>query len=149
MSEIRSRSDGNLIIVDPKEERELERFAKYTGVNVIIPNSRELRQSCLGMRLSRDVKYDDVKEILVSRKFDYLLCTAGEDGVFDYDRNGVTHLEGRGVQVADVAGASDTFVAIFSLAFVNTGDIILSARVAESGARIKVTKRLTATVTAI
>ena len=59
------------------------------------------------MRLSRDIKYGDVKEILVSRKFDYLLCTAGEDGVFDYDRNGVTHLEGRGVQVADVTGASD------------------------------------------
>jgi bifunctional ADP-heptose synthase (sugar kinase/adenylyltransferase) len=61
--------------------------------------------------------------------------------------NFVKHIQAHAVENPDVTGAGDTVISVLSLAYVQTKDIELSAKIANAAAAIVVGKPGTATIT--
>jgi len=132
------------IIVDPKKDD----FNHYHGVNIITPNLDELQKAT-------KMKIDDNQSIIKACKklieeycIEYVVAKKGDKGITIVgEHNFVKHIKPHTVENPDVTGAGDTVIAALSIAYAQTKDIELSAKVANAAAAIVVGKTGTATVT--
>ena len=132
------------IIVDPKKDD----FNHYHGVNIITPNLDELQKAT-------KMKIDDNESIIKACKklieeycIEYVVAKKGDEGITIVgDDNFVKHIKPHTVENPDVTGAGDTVISALSLAYAQTEDIELSAKIANIAAAIVVGKVGTATVT--
>ena len=132
------------IIVDPKKDD----FNHYHGVNIITPNLDELQKAT-------KMKIDDNESIIKACKklieeycIEYVVAKKGDEGITIVgDDNFVKHIKPHTVENPDVTGAGDTVISALSLAYAQTEDIELSAKIANAAAAIVVGKTGTATVT--
>lgn len=139
-----AREHNLLVTVDAQGELD-----KYVGVDLLRCNDDEAAKY-LGIPL---VTEDDFIRGLTLLRDDLgaqlVVVTRGGDGVSLLGR-GVpyTHLEGRRVEVADVTGAGDTFIAIMTLALTAGLDSIAAATLANTAAALVVRRIGNAVVTA-
>lgn len=122
------KTAGVLTAVDPKRKN----FFSYRGVDIFKPNLKEVKD---GLNLLfEDFGILEMKSIheALSKKLQHKisLITLSEKGVFyqHQDRAGIipSHLR----NIADVSGAGDTVIAVASLVYACTGDISISAEIA-------------------
>ena len=132
------------VIVDPKKDS----FNHYRGANIITPNLNELKKAS-----NIDVKDDKsivnaCNQLIKENNFNYIVAKKGDKGMTIVGANNfVKHIQAHSVDNPDVTGAGDTVISTLSLAYAQTKDIELSAKIANAAAAIVVGKIGTATVT--
>ena len=132
------------VIVDPKKDS----FNHYRGANIITPNLNELKKAS-----DIDIKDDKsivnaCNQLIKENNFKYIVAKKGDQGMTIVGANNfVKHVKAHSVDNPDVTGAGDTVISVLSLAYAQTKDIELSAKIANVAAAIVVGKIGTATVT--
>lgn len=117
------------LIIDPKpSNREC-----YTKAFAITPNNKEFEQ---------------MREIVNNQYFENIIVTHGNQGVSIVKSNGfgMVDLPAEKVEVFNVTGAGDSFVAIFSICIGLGIDVVQASRIANKCAAYVVTKSGTASV---
>lgn len=126
------------------------RMADFKGVTSITPNITELEASA-GIRIGGDSNLlcKVGQSVLRKQKLECLLVTQGRFGMTLFmPRKEPLHIPIFGTdEVADVTGAGDTVIAVFTLALACGGSPEDAARLANYAGGIVVMKRGTATVT--
>jgi rfaE bifunctional protein kinase chain/domain len=128
------------------------RFAmtRFKGVTAITPNITEL-ESALGLAIGSDSKrlQQAGRQVIRKQKLAHLLVTQGRFGMTLIQTGRASiHIPIFGSdEVADVTGAGDTVIAVFTLALACGGSAEEAARLANYAGGIVVMKRGTATVT--
>lgn len=98
-------------MVDPKKPLQF-----YKNAWLIKPNRHEFEQ-CAGKWCSLDELFDLMAMAINNLEIKHLIVTLGEDGVAYRHRNGYyDHLHSKAVEVADICGAGDTFLATLAYA---------------------------------
>lgn len=121
--------ENNIITtVDPKRKN----FFAYTNVDIFKPNLKEVKDGL-------NIIVDDMSVALLNKIHAQLkeklhhkisLITLSEKGVFIHDEE-TSHIVPAHVRsVADVSGAGDTVIAVASLVYAATHDILLAAEIA-------------------
>lgn len=126
------------------------RMSQFAGVTSITPNITELEAS-VGVSIGADERmlHKVGRQVLRKQQLKSLLVTQGRFGMtlFEPDRDPV-HIPIYGTdEVADVTGAGDTVIAVFTLALACGATPGNAARLANYAGGIVVMKRGTATVT--
>ena len=70
---------------------------------------------------------------ILSKKmvFDFIVAKKGENGLTVVGKDKlIKHISTKAVSNADVTGAGDTVIAVLSLVYAKTNDIVLSAKIA-------------------
>jgi rfaE bifunctional protein kinase chain/domain len=126
------------------------RMSEYAGVTSITPNITELETS-LGISIGNDAALlrKAGQRVLRNQRLQSLLVTQGRFGMTLFEANKApVHIPIYGTdEVADVTGAGDTVIAVFTLALACGAEPENAARLANFGGGIVVMKRGTATVT--
>jgi len=128
------------------------RFAlnRFLGVTAALPNQSEV-EAALGVVIGDDrVRLEQAGRTLMKRlKQEALVITRGKEGMALFERRKKTvHIPVYGSdQVADVTGAGDTVMAIFTLAVAAGGTFEQAARLANYAGGLVVMKHGTCTVT--
>lgn len=128
----------NLLIVDPKKED----FSKYRGANIITPNLTELQKAST-LQISDDNSIVlACSHLIKENSLDFIVVKKGEKGVTVVGRDKFfKHISTKPVSNPDVTGAGDTVIAVFSLVYAKTNDILLSAKIANAAAGTIVSKK--------
>ena len=114
--------------VDPKRKN----FFAYKGVDIFKPNLKEVKDAL-------NIVADNVSVALLNQIHQQLkaqlhhsisLITLSEKGVFIEDDNNAYIVPAHVRNLADVSGAGDTVIAVASLVYVATKDILLAAEIA-------------------
>jgi len=125
-------------------------MSDFRGVTSITPNITELEAS-VGAAIGSDAKLlrKVGREVLRKQKLNSLLVTQGRFGMTLFElRKEPLHIPIYGTdEVADVTGAGDTVIAVFTLALSCGAEPEAAARLANYAGGIVVMKRGTATVT--
>jgi rfaE bifunctional protein kinase chain/domain len=126
------------------------RMSEFRGVTSITPNITELEAST-GIAIGSDERllHEVGHKVLHSQELKFLLVTQGRFGMtlFERERKPL-HIPIFGTdEVADVTGAGDTVIAVFTLALSCGASAEQAARLANYAGGIVVMKRGTATVT--
>ncbi len=126
------------------------RMGQYSRVTAITPNITEL-EAAAGLYIGGDVGllHRVGRTVLARQKLSCLLVTQGRFGMtlFEPHKRPV-HIPVSGTdEVADVTGAGDTVIAVFTLAFACGATAEEAARLANYAGGIVVMKRGTATLT--
>jgi rfaE bifunctional protein kinase chain/domain len=119
------------------------RIADYSGLTAATPNEPEL-ETALGIRIDDDpARLEKAGRALLRRvKHDALLVTRGRNGMalFEPGRK-TTHIPIHGTdEVADVTGAGDTVISVFTLALAAGSPMADAARLANYAGGIAVMK---------
>ncbi len=126
------------------------RIAEYQGLTAATPNESEV-EDALGIRIGNDLnKLESAGRALLRRlKHQALLVTRGKDGMALFERGRKTiHISIYGTdEIADVTGAGDTVIAVFTLALSAGAPFSDAARLANYAGGIAVMKHGTRTVT--
>ena len=132
------------VIVDPKKDS----FNHYRGANIITPNLNELKKaSNIDIKDDKSI-VDACNQLIKENNFNYIVAKKGDQGMTIIGKdNFVKHIKAYTVENPDVTGAGDTVISALSLAYAQTKDIELSAKIANAAAAIVVGKPGTATVT--
>jgi len=132
------------VIVDPKKDA----FNHYKQANIITPNLNEL-QKASKIEINDDESIIDAcNELIQECNFNYIVVKKGDKGMTIVGKNNfVKSIQAHFVENPDVTGAGDTVIAVLSLAYTNTGDIEVSAKIANVAAAIVVEKTGTAVIT--
>ena len=132
------------VIVDPKKDS----FNHYSGSNIITPNLNELKKaSNLDINDDKSI-VNACNQLIKENNFKYIVAKKGDQGMTIVGANNfVKHVKAHSVDNPDVTGAGDTVISVLSLAYAQTKDIELSAKIANAAAAIVVGKIGTATVT--
>jgi rfaE bifunctional protein kinase chain/domain len=126
------------------------RIGTFRGVTAATPNLEELENFC-GRRLAGDTEVaagaEELRQTLEAR---FVLATRGNRGITLVEAgHEPRHIPVYGTdEVADVTGAGDTVLAVFSVALASGADPYDAARLANIAAGLVVMKLGTATVTA-
>jgi rfaE bifunctional protein kinase chain/domain len=117
-----------LTTVDPKRKN----FFAYKGVDIFKPNLKEVQE---GLNiLSSTVSLDALKTIhlQLQEKLQHKISfiTLSEKGVFYNAENAAAILPTHIRNIADVSGAGDTVIAVASLVYAATQDVVLMADMA-------------------
>ncbi|MBV9963814.1 MAG: carbohydrate kinase [Parafilimonas sp.] len=122
-------TEENIITaVDPKRKN----FFAYVGVNIFKPNLKEVKDGL-------NMLVDDLSASLLSEIHEKLknhlhhkisLITLSEKGVFIEDEKASYIVPAHVRNISDVSGAGDTVIAVASLVYAATKDILLTAEVA-------------------
>lgn len=126
------------------------RIGTFRGVTAATPNLEELENFC-GRRLAGDTEVaagaEELRQALEAR---FVLATRGNRGITLVEAgHEPRHIPVYGTdEVADVTGAGDTVLAVFSVALASGADPYDAARLANIAAGLVVMKLGTATVTA-
>jgi D-glycero-beta-D-manno-heptose-7-phosphate kinase len=140
----RGRLDRVPVVLDSRY-----RMLQYTGVMAATPNEPEV-EDALGVRIGNDWgKLCSAGEELMQRmKLQSLVITRGRDGLvaFAYKHRPVDIPIHGSDQVADVTGAGDTVIAVFTAALAAGASAEEAAHLANYAGGIVVMKRGTATV---
>ena len=121
---------------------------KYRGAGVLRCNNHEA-SNFLRMRLASEEDFARGLTLLHEQlEVGLVVVTRGADGVSLMGRGQpYTHLAGRAVEVADVTGAGDTFIAVITLALAAGFDAIEAAELANTAAALVVRRLGNAVVT--
>ena len=132
------------VIVDPKKDS----FNHYRGANIITPNLNELKKaSNIDIKDDKSI-VDACNQLIKENNFNYIVAKKGDQGMTIIGKdNFVKHIKAHTVENPDVTGAGDTVISTLSLAYAQTKDIELSAKIANAAAAIVVGKPGTATLT--
>ena len=128
------------------------RFAMtaFSGMTAATPNEPEV-EAALGITIGNDMdKLEWAGRTLMRRlKHDALLITRGKDGMALFERSAkTTHIPIHGTdEIADVTGAGDTVISVFTLALAAGGTFADAARLANYAGGIVVMKHGTRPVT--
>jgi D-glycero-beta-D-manno-heptose-7-phosphate kinase len=126
------------------------RMAAFGGVTAITPNITEL-EAAAGISIGGDdaLLRKVSQQVLLRQRLECLLVTQGRFGMTLFQRRRLPrHIPIFGTDdVADVTGAGDTVIAVFTLALACGGDPEDAAMLANYAGGIVVMKRGTATVT--
>lgn len=125
------------------------RMSDYIGVTAITPNITEL-EAAVGISIGTDTKrlHSTAAKVLAQQKLRYLLVTQGRFGMtlFETGKRPL-HIPIYGTdEVADVTGAGDTVIAVFTLALTCGAAASDAALLANYAGGIVVMKQGTATV---
>jgi len=132
------------VIVDPKKDS----FNHYRGANIITPNLNELKKASNIDIVDDKSIVDACNQLIKENNFNYVIAKKGDQGMTIVGTNNfVKHIQAHAVENPDVTGAGDTVISVLSLAYVQTKDIELSAKIANAAAAIVVGKPGTATIT--
>lgn len=127
------------------------RMLEYSGITAATPNEPEVEEA-LGRKIGADSRalFDAGRALLRRMKLESLLITRGRDGMaaFARGREPVEIPIHGSDQVADVTGAGDTVIAVFTAALGAGANAEDAARLANYAGGIVVMKRGTATVSA-
>ena len=141
-----NRGAGRPITVDSRYD-----LLSYHGLTAATPNQPELEQAT-GTRIGNNPALLDRlgRRTLRRQSFDALLVTRGRQGMTLFEpRRRPRHLQIFGSdEVADVTGAGDTVIAVFTLALAAGASFLEAAMLANCAGGLVVMKRGTATVTA-
>ena len=128
------------------------RFAMtaFSGMTAATPNEPEV-EAALGITIGNDMdKLEWAGRTLMRRlKHNALLITRGKDGMALFERSAkTTHIPIHGTdEIADVTGAGDTVISVFTLALAAGGTFADAARLANYAGGIVVMKHGTRPVT--
>ncbi len=126
------------------------RITEYSSLTAATPNEPEVEEA-LGISIGSDLKtLERAGRTLLRRlKHDALLITRGKDGMALFERGRKTsHIPIYGTdEIADVTGAGDTVIAVFTLALSTGAAFYDAARLANYAGGIAVMKHGTRTVT--
>ena len=126
------------------------RITEYSSLTAATPNEPEVEEA-LGITIGNDLKtLERAGRTLLRRlKHDALLITRGKDGMALFERGRKTsHIPIYGTdEIADVTGAGDTVIAVFTLALSTGASFSDAARLANYAGGIAVMKHGTRTVT--
>lgn len=114
--------------VDPKRKN----FFAYNGVTVFKPNLKEVKE---GLNLLIDsINLGTLQQIhsLLEEQLNHEISfiTLSEKGVFYQDKNKGNIIPSHVRNIADVSGAGDTVIAVASLVYAATKDVVLMASMA-------------------
>ncbi len=121
--------DNNIITaVDPKRKN----FFEYRNVDIFKPNLKEVKD---GLNILIDDVSNEVLETIHHELHHLLhhkvsLITLSEKGIFIHDENTSKIIPAHVRNIADVSGAGDTVIAVASLVYAATKDILLTAEIA-------------------
>jgi rfaE bifunctional protein kinase chain/domain len=126
------------------------RMGEFRGVTSITPNITEL-EAAAGLSIGSDVELlrRTGQAVMRRQRLDCLLVTQGRFGMTLFQRGKTpVHIPIFGSdEVADVTGAGDTVIAVFTLALAGGGNPEDAARLANYAGGIVVMKKGTATIT--
>ena len=132
------------IIVDPKKDN----FNHYRGANIITPNLNELKRASSIEITDDDSIITACNKLIDNSGFKYIVAKKGDQGMTIVGQNNfVKHIKAHSVDSPDVTGAGDTVISALSLAYAQTNDIEISAKIANLAAAIVVAKTGTEIVT--
>ena len=121
-------------VVDPKGPR----FERYAGCSVITPNADEA-SAAAGIDVDCDAASEAAgRALLQAAACEAVVVTRGRQGVSLVTAGGAWHLPAHAHDVFDVAGAGDTFVAVFTLALASEASLLTAVRLANVAAGIVV-----------
>ncbi len=121
--------ENNIITaVDPKRKN----FFEYKHVDIFKPNLKEVKD---GLNILIDDISPAVLETIHSELHNLLqhkisLITLSEKGIFIHDENTANIIPAHVRNIADVSGAGDTVIAVASLVYSATKNILLTAEIA-------------------
>ena len=125
------------------------RLLEYSGVTATTPNEPEV-EAALGIRIGQDWNklISAGRQVVERMKLQSLLITRGRDGMVAFDqRHAPVDIPIFGTdEIADVTGAGDTVLAVFSAALAAGASTEEAAHLANYAGGIVVMKRGTATV---
>lgn len=103
------------VAVDPKGDD----FLKYSGADLITPNIKEA-EFITGLEISNERRIKAaLKKILTISKTGSAIITRGKDGLsYINDENKFKTVPAQKVNVYDVTGAGDTFIAVFIISLI-------------------------------
>ena len=132
------------VIVDPKKDT----FNHYKESTIITPNLNELKKaSNIAIKDDKSI-VNACSQLIKENNFKYIVAKKGDQGMTIVgEDNFFRHIKAHDVENPDVTGAGDTVIAALSLAYAQTKDIELSAKIANTAAAVVVGKIGTATVT--
>ena len=138
-----AKKDRVIITVDSRHQ-----MFKYKGITALTPNEPEVEEA-LGLRLGDDINIlrTSAERILDEVGSKALLMTRGSKGIALFLSDRKLHqipIFGSD-EVADVTGAGDTVIAIFTLALTAGANFLEAAQLANIGGGIVVMKRGAAT----
>ena len=134
--------DNNIIVVDPKKHC----FDSYDNASVITPNINEL-QKTTSIQLTNDAKIIQVcKKIIKENHIESILVKKGAEGMILVQNDLIKNISAHKVKNPNVIGAGDTVLSTFTLSYIKTKDVILSAKLANYAASISVSKKGTSCV---
>jgi rfaE bifunctional protein kinase chain/domain len=140
-----AKEKGIPVVVDSRF-----RMSEFCSVTSITPNITELEAS-LGISIGSDQKllHKIGRQVVKTQRLSSLLVTQGRFGMTLFEREKAPlHIPIYGTdEVADVTGAGDTVIAVFTLALACGAAPETAARLANYAGGIVVMKRGTATVT--
>ncbi len=132
------------VIVDPKKKD----FSAYKHSHIITPNISELENAVGRSLLSRREILNACSELFKKILTDFIIVKRGDKGMIIVSRDeSYFVLDAHDVKNPDVTGAGDTVLALFSLVYLNTNDIKISAELANYAASIVVGKKGTSHIT--
>ncbi len=139
-----ARAAGKMVVADPKRDD----FSAYRDASVITPNALEIRQAT-GISVTDDEAAERAgAHALASSGAGAILLTRSEKGLTLVEQGrAALHLPTEARAVADVSGAGDTLVAVFSVMLARGAAMGEAAHVANVAAGLVVAKPGTATVT--
>ena len=121
-------------IVDPKS---LD-FSIFRGSTILTPNVLEAGRAC-GESLNNQADVERAaRRMRQELEVEAILITQGADGMTLCTTDGVTHIESRVQEVADVTGAGDTVAAVLAAATGCGWDLLTACRLANMAAGIAV-----------
>lgn len=127
------------VFVDPK----FDNLEYYAGAELVKFNKAEA-VACL-KEYNHEYSIAILKDHL---RLSNVVVTLGHAGMEVIDKEGeIYDIPGGEVQVADVTGAGDTAMAVLTLEYLRTGDLVKSAFLANYACSLVVQKRMTAVVT--
>ncbi|HUB62022.1 MAG TPA: PfkB family carbohydrate kinase [Puia sp.] len=122
------RERGVITAVDPKRRN----FFSYEGVTIFKPNLKEVREGLhVGLEEIGLTELELVHGQLAGRlRHEISMITLSEKGVFYCDGARAAIIPSHLRNIADVSGAGDTVIAVASLVYAVTRDVVLMAEVA-------------------
>ncbi len=124
---------------------------KYQGLTASTPNEPEVEEA-LGIKIGNDLaKLENAGKLLLKRlQLEAVLITRGRHGMALFvSKQKPVHIPIFGTdEIADVTGAGDTVIAVFTLALACGASFLEAARLSNYAGGIVVMKRGTATVSA-
>ncbi len=139
-----AKKNNKITILDPCGTD----YNKYVGATIITPNSKEVSLATGIDIIGKSSTLKGGTELLKTSRAEGLLVTCGKDGIIIFGRDAHPfEIEAQARQVYDVAGASDTVLALLGLSLASGGTFKDAATVANVAAGIVVGKFGAATVT--
>lgn len=129
-------------IVDPKAPT----FNRYKGFRFVTPNEAEFSRA-FGLTITdEDAIHEQICPQLALHGWRAIFVTRGEQGVSIVESGGMVHIPGHRVEVFDIIGAGDTFIATLALGLASGLPPTDAAAIANVAGSIVVTKAGTAYV---